>query len=72
MATFSERLQQLQQEQNLLKKDIADKAGISVMAYYRYETGERIPNAVILIALANLFNVSLDYLVGRSDDPTRH
>lgn len=72
MATFSERLQQLQQEQHLLKKDIADKVGISVMAYYRYETGERIPNATILIALADFFKVSLDYLVGRSDDPTIH
>lgn len=69
MSTFCERLSQLQQEKKLLKKEVAQKIGISVMAYYRYETGDRIPNADILVALADLFNVSLDYLVGRTDNP---
>lgn len=72
MSNFCERLQQLQSEYGLLKKDISQTIGISTMAYYRYETGERIPTADKLIALADIFDVSLDYLVGRSDNPSRH
>jgi transcriptional regulator with XRE-family HTH domain len=37
-----------------------------------YETNERDPGLRALIKLADYFNVSLDYLVGRSDDPARH
>ena len=38
--------------------------------YQDYEYGKVVPSATILIALADYFDVSLDYLVGRSDDPT--
>ncbi|MBO1680387.1 helix-turn-helix transcriptional regulator [Bittarella massiliensis] len=71
MPTLGERLTFLQAERQLLKKDIAAAAGLSLMGYYRYERGERQPPADVLIALADYFDVSLDYLVGRSDDPTR-
>lgn len=36
----------------------------------RYETGEREADYKTLIALADYFNVSIDYLLGRTDDPT--
>ena len=42
------------------------------MAYQRYEYGPREPAYQKLIALADFFGVSIDYLVGRSDDPQRH
>lgn len=69
MPNLSERLIQLQQERNVLKKEIANAVGVSIMGYYRYENGERSPNADILIKLADYFDVSLDYLVGRTDNP---
>lgn len=69
MPNLSDRLIQLQEERNMTKKHIANAIGISVMAYYRYEHGERKPTSDILIALANHFCVSIDYLVGRNDDP---
>lgn len=72
MPTLSERLIQLQTERKLLKKDIAEAVGISTMAYYRYESGKRLPDTEILSKLADYFNVSADYLLGRSDDPTKH
>ena len=40
--------------------------------YQFYEYGRSEPTAHILIALADFFDVSLDYLCGRSDDPARH
>ena len=72
MNLLPERLTHLQKEKHTLKKDIADAIGVSVMGYYRYERGDRQPTADVLIKLADFFNVSLDYLVGRSDNPERH
>ncbi len=71
MTIFCERLKQLQTTNKLLKKDIANAVGISLMGYYRYERGEREPTLSTLVSLADYFNVSLDYLVGRSDNPER-
>ena len=71
MASLSDRLIYLQREKNVLKKDIANAAGVSIMGYYRYEKGSRQPTADKLIKIADFFNVSTDYLLGRSDNPTR-
>ena len=49
----------------------AQAAGVSVSMYQFYEYGRNEPTASVLIALADYFDVSLDYLVGRSDDPRR-
>jgi len=68
---LSDRLNALKEIRNLLQKDIAKAVGLSLRAYQRYEYGERVPDANVLITLADFFDVSLDYLVGRSDDPKR-
>ena len=59
-------------EKGLTQKQDADGINIAEQAYQRYEYGRTVPSALILIALADYFDVSLDYLVGRSDDPARH
>lgn len=69
--TFPERLKELRIYRNLTQKEIADSIGMAPVAYQRYEYGTREPAYQKLIALADYFDVSLDYLVGRSDDPTR-
>lgn len=69
MPSFSERIVQLKTERNLLQKNIAAAAGLSLRIYQYYEKGEKEPTLSALIALADFFEVSLDYLVGRSDDP---
>lgn len=71
MPNLSDRLVKLQTDGNYLKKDIANAIGVSVMAYYRYEQGTREPSASVIIALANFFGVSTDYLLGLTDDPRR-
>ena len=71
MATFSERLFQLKSERGILQKDGAKGAGLSLRSYQYYETDQREPSLSALIALADFYNVSLDYLVGRSDVPER-
>jgi len=69
MATIADRLVLLQKEKGLQKKDIAKAAGVSLMGYYRYEQGIRQPSASVIVALADFFGVSADYLLGRSDKP---
>lgn len=71
MLTLSARLNDLKTSKNLLQKQVAEGSGIPLRTYRRYENGEREPTAATLIALADYFNVSLDYLVGRSDNPVR-
>ena len=69
MATFCERLQQLKVQKNVMQKTIAADNGLSFRAYQYYERGEREPSMSTLIDLADYFNVSLDFLTGRSDCP---
>lgn len=67
--TFSERLISLRKSKNITQKQISTTINMSEPAYQRYEYGTREPAYQKLIALADYFNVSIDYLVGRTDNP---
>ncbi|WP_243107433.1 MULTISPECIES: helix-turn-helix domain-containing protein [Anaerotruncus] len=69
---LSTQFKKIRVEKNLTQKQVADGIGVAEQAYQRYEYGKTVPSALVLIALADYFDVSLDYLVGRSDDPARH
>lgn len=71
MCTLGSRLKQLRTKQNIYQKDLAAFLDISLRGYQLYESGDGYPSVLGLIALADFFDVSLDYLVGRSDDPAR-
>lgn len=68
---ISERLVELRKSRNLTQRQIYEGIRMSPLGYQRYEYGQREPGYKQLIALADFFNVSLDYLVGRSDNPQR-
>lgn len=68
---FSERLTSTRKSKNISAKDVAENLGLSKAAISQFESGKNAPSAAVLIALADYFNVSLDYLVGRSDNPER-
>ena len=63
------RLKQLRRENKKTQTDMAEAMGVVLRQYQRYERGEGEPKLTGWIFLADFFNVSLDYLVGRSDDP---
>lgn len=69
---LKERIIFLRKSHHMTQKALASAIQISEIAIQRYEYGTRKPTIDILIALADYFDVSLDYLVGRSDDPKRH
>ena len=68
---FSSRLLALRKSKGINQATLGQIAGISQFAISKIEKGERAASIEVLCALADFFDVSLDYLVGRSDDPTR-
>ena len=67
MSTFSERLRQLRKEKNMSQAYLASelKAGLSTVA--SWEVDKRYPSRENMQQLADIFNVDIDYLFGRSD-----
>ncbi|MCL1788783.1 MAG: helix-turn-helix domain-containing protein [Oscillospiraceae bacterium] len=72
MLVFAERLKTLRKSKGVLQKDIAELLSISDRHCRLYEAGGVVdPPISKMMILADYFDVSLDYLVGRSDDPKR-
>ncbi|AXQ77758.1 helix-turn-helix transcriptional regulator [Streptococcus sp. H49] len=65
---FPERLKVLRKEAGLTQKQIAEKLNMSQPAYLSWEKGKREPSAKTLEKFATFFNVSTDYLLGKTDD----
>lgn len=64
------RLKKLREKSGYLQKFVADKLGIKSNTLSGYENGTRSPDPDMLIALAKLYNVTTDYLLGKSDNPS--
>lgn len=64
---FHERLKFLREKKGITQKDMAEILDISKSAYIKYERGEREPKYGTLVALSEIFNVSVDYLIGKTD-----
>jgi len=68
--TTVERLKELRNRKNLLQKNVADMLGIHERQYRRYEAGVIHPPMKKLVELCNFYEVTIDYLLGLSDDDT--
>ena len=68
--TYAEGLKRFRKDFSITQQQAADSAKILKSAYQRYEYG-RDPAISVLVKLADAYNVSIDYLVGRSDNPAR-
>lgn len=62
------RIKDLREDNDLLQKDVAALLGISQQYYSEYENGKRTITIPHLITLAKYYNVSIDYLVGLSNN----
>lgn len=67
--TVAEGLKRFRKNSNLRQEDVASAIGIHRQAYQRYESGKSLPMVPVLIKIAETYDVSIDYLVGRSDTP---
>src|SRR5690554_7872763 len=64
---FSERIRSLRKEKGYTQKKIADMLNLTASAIGGYENEERLPRAQKIKEIANIFNVSIDYLLGRTN-----
>ncbi len=64
---MNERLKELRLERGLKLKDVAEYLNVTIRTISRYEDGTREPSIVVLKKLCDLFDVSADYLIGRTD-----
>lgn len=64
---LKERMKELRKERKLRQEDIAVDLDIAVTTYCRYELGMRDPTLAVLVRMADYYDVTTDYLLGRSD-----
>ena len=62
-----QRIRDLREDHDLTQKQVAEMLGMSQTGYSKYETGENDVPTHILIKLANFYNTSTDYILGRTD-----
>lgn len=65
---LSKRLKELREEKGYTQQEIASKIGLTKGAYGCYERGISVPDALTLLQLADIFDVTTDYLLGRVDN----
>lgn len=65
MEEFGATLRKLRKSKNLTLDELAENINSTSSTLSRYENGQRVPDLLLLEALANFFNVSIDYLLGR-------
>lgn len=70
MSHFSKNLRSLRKEANMRQQDLADELGVAQTTIASYEQDQRFPNHETLIEIADFFNVSIDFLLGRDDSKT--
>ena len=61
------RIKELREERGYSYRDLASLSGVSKTSIVLYEQGKRNPKREVLESLADIFNVDMDYLIGRSD-----
>ena len=65
---FSERLKDLRKQAGLTQVNVAERLGVSQPAYASWERGIKKPTQDKLVKIAQILNVSVDYLVGNSEE----
>ena len=68
MSKFPIRLKELREEKGLLSKDFAKIMSVEPATITNWEKGNRFPKDDVLIKIADYFDCSIDYLLGRTDD----
>lgn len=65
------RIRDLREDNDLTQKEVARELNCSQQVYSNYELGQRDIPTYVLIALSNFYDVSVDYILGLTDNPTK-
>jgi transcriptional regulator with XRE-family HTH domain len=71
MFTCGDKIALLREKRGLTQEDLANKIGISRASLSHYEKNRREPDYATMTKLADFFHVSVDYLLGRTSEPTQ-
>lgn len=66
---YYRRIRDLREDHDMTQRKVAEYLGMPQSQYFRYEQGYRDIPTDILIALADLYQTSTDYILGRTEDP---
>ena len=69
MKIFGDRIRALRESMNFSQVKFAETFGIGQSSVVRYEKGEASPSLELLVRIADYYDVSLDYVLGRTDNP---
>ncbi len=69
MSQIAARIRALREQAYFSQQRLSKALGIAQSSLCRYETGETEPSAAVLLKYADFFDVSMDYIFGRTDDP---
>lgn len=67
MVDFSQRLKKVRMDRHMTQAQVAKKIGVTASMVSSYETDIRLPSYDVMIRIADLFGVSVDYLLGRDN-----
>ena len=67
MVDFSHRLKQLRRDKHLTQVQVAERIGVTASMVSSYETDIRLPSYEVMLRIADVFGVSVDYLLGRQE-----
>jgi len=67
MLVFNKRLRELRISRGFTQQKLADEVGVALRTYQCWEQGKHAPPFEVLIILADILNISTDYLLGRDD-----
>ena len=65
MVDFSQRLKMLRKDKHLTQSQVAQRIGVTASMVSSYETDIRLPSYEVMLRIADVFGVSVDYLLGR-------
>ena len=68
--SIGEKIKKCRKEAGLSQEQLADRLGVTRQSVSKWESGSAVPELVKLIALSDMFGVSVDYLLGRTDEKT--
>ena len=71
ISIFAERIKECRKSINKTQRNVADDLGLTEISYQNYELCKHEPKMGTLNKPADYFDVSVDYLMGRSDNPKR-
>ncbi len=69
--TVYPRIRELREQRGYSQRELAERLEMLQPQYFRYERGQRDIPTEVLIRLADMYQVSVDYLLGLTDNPVR-